>query len=134
MPRSFATIQYLQGTPPGVTGAAPGGITVNGNGQAADMLGLNGGSLLEIQELNGGSATATVQINGSFDGITWYACGYQQVDATAAPARAIAAISVTAGAKHVYQILDNYPQLQAVVSAVALGATLLIRSYGSSDG
>ena len=127
MPRAFAAISYLQGSPGGSFGGSPTGATLNGNGQTIDVLGAESAQQLEVQETAGGTATLTLQ--GSFDGNTWYAAGYQQVDGIAAPTRSIAPIAIAANAKHVYQILDPYPQLQAVLSAVAGGATVIARVY-----
>lgn len=121
MPRAWSQIEVLQGNKDTLVGA-----TANGNGFVADTLGVDSAQQVEIQEQIGGTATVTIQ--GSLDGATWYAVGYQQVDAVAAPTRAAAAIGVLANAKHIYQVLDPYPQLRAVISAIA-AAQVLIRLY-----
>lgn len=114
-------IQYLQGT--STTTA-----TANGNGTICDGGGITGAIQVEVVESNGG--TFTLALQGSFDGGTnWYAVGYQQVDNTAAPARAVANLSVLANSAHVYQILDPYPKYRAVVSSVAASPHILVRAY-----
>ena len=100
--------------------------TANGNGTELEALGYDSAIQVEVQETAGG--TCTLAFQGSFDGTTWYAVGYQQVDNTAAPARAVANISVTANMKHVYQIMDPYPLYPAVISAIS-SATVLVRAY-----
>ena len=129
MPRAWSSLEYLQGAP-ATGGAAVTGAPINGNGTDVDAQGAVGASVIEVQELAGGTATLTVQ--GSFDGTTWYSLGLQQTDATAAPARSVSAISVTANMRHVYQVLDQYPQIRAVLSAVA-GASVVSRLYISGQ-
>lgn len=100
--------------------------TANGNGTISNSRSALGyGMVLEIQETAGG--TATIALQGSFDGTQWYAVGYELIDNTAAPARAVANISVTADMVHSYAVLDVYPQTRAVLSAVAGGATVTVR-------
>ena len=113
-------VQYLQGT-----STTP--ATANGNGNNADTFGIDSVINVEVNESNGG--TCTLALKGSFDGTTWYAVGYQQIDNTATPARAVANISVTASSKHVYQILDAYPTYQAVISSIAGSANVTVRAY-----
>lgn len=112
---------------PGPTTVLQNAATANGNGVAPDTSGFAGAQMIEIAETGGGTATVTIQ--GSFDGTNWYSVGYQQVDATASPARATGGISVLANSRHVYQVLDAYPQLRAPVSAVAGGANVTVKSY-----
>lgn len=101
--------------------------TTNGNGVAQDILGYNGALQVEILETTGG--TATVALQGSNDESNWYAVGYQQVDGVTSPTRSVAAISVTANSAHVYQVLDPYCSLRAVISGIAGGATITARVY-----
>jgi hypothetical protein len=101
--------------------------TANGNGTTADASGFSGAIAVEIAESAGGTATVTLQ--GSFDGTNWYSLGYQQTDGTASPARATGGISVLANARHVYQVLDAYMQIRAVISAVAAGGTITAKAY-----
>lgn len=101
------------------------GATVDGSGTNLVEDGY-GACFVEIVESGGG--TATVTFNGSFSGVDWYAVGYEKVSATATPARAVTGISVTANSKAVYQILDRYPQLQAVISSSS-GSTVSVRAY-----
>lgn len=115
-----STITYMQGN-------TAGGATVNGNGVLFAAAGYDSAIQIEVNESFGG--TATLAFQGSLDGATWYAVGYQQVDNTASPARAVANISVGASSKHVYQILDRYPLYRAVVSSVS-SAVLTVRAYG----
>lgn len=115
-----ARVIYLQGVP-----GTP--ATANGNGTPADFSGVDGAAQVEVVESNGG--TATLNLEGSFDGTTWYAIGYQQIDNTASPARAVAAVSILANSSHVYQILDPYPQLRARLSSVATSPKVAIRAY-----
>lgn len=102
------------------------GATTN-KSAVLSMDGFIGAQAIEIQETAGG--TVTVAITGSFDGTTFYAVGYQQVDNTASPSRAVANISVLANSKHVYQILDPYPQLEVTLSSIS-SATVNVRVYG----
>ena len=99
--------------------------TANGNG---DSLSTNGIKtvMVEVRETAGG--TCTLALQGSFDGANWYAVGYQPVDNQATLTRAVANISVTANLAHVYQILDTYPQLRAVISASS-SETLTVKAY-----
>jgi hypothetical protein len=101
-------------------------VTTAGNGAVASVSGYGGAQNVEIVEGQGGTATVTLQ--GSFDGTNWYSVGYQQIDATASPARAVIGISVTSSSKGVYQVLDQYPMLRAVVSAVT-GAKITAKLY-----
>lgn len=101
--------------------------TANGNGTAVPVDGCNGAQQVEILESGGG--TCSIALQGSLDGNTWHTVGYQQVDATAAPARAVAGISVAANSAHVYQVLDPYRFLQAVVSSVSGGCVVTARVY-----
>lgn len=101
--------------------------TANGNGTPAQVSGYTGAQQVEVSETAGGTCTLTLQ--GSFDGANWYSIGYQQVDGLATLARAVAAISVTANMRHVYQILDPYPQVRAVISSIATGGTVTARMY-----
>jgi hypothetical protein len=96
--------------------------TTNGNGNVALVAGYSGPQTLELNESAGG--TCTVQLQGSFDGITWYAVGYAQVDNVSNPARSVANITVAASTKHVYAVYDTYSQIRAVMSSVAGGCTL----------
>lgn len=117
-----AQIFYLQGS-------ATAGATANGNGTPAVVDGNTGAQQVEIVESGGG--TCTVALQGAFDGSSgakWYAVGYQQIDAVATPTRAVANISVTANSAHVYQVLDPYAQLRAVISASS-SETVTIRVY-----
>lgn len=116
-------ISYFQGT----SGSPAVGATANGNGLVLDASGIDGAIQVEIQETNGG--TATVTFEGSFDGTTWYAAGYQQVDAVASPARSVSGVSVLANSAHVYQILDPYPSLRARISSVASSPKIVARVY-----
>jgi hypothetical protein len=121
MGQQATAIQYLQGS-------SSAGATANGNGTPALTDGFNGALQLEVVESGGGTCTLTLQ--GSFDGgSNWDAVGYQQVDGVATLARAVSALSVTANMKHVYQLLDPYPQVRAVVSAVAGGCAVMVRLY-----
>lgn len=127
MPRQWSSVDLLQGSVP-FNGGAVSGAATNGNGTVIDAAGIDAALQIEIQEVGGGTATVTLQ--GSFDGTTnWYGIGYQQVDGAAAPTRAITAITVAANSKHVYQTLDPYPLVQAVLSAVAGGAQVIVRAY-----
>ena len=117
---SMPVIYYLQGS-------AAGGATANGAGTPANVPGYQRAIMVEFQETAGG--TATVQFNGSFDGTTWYVVGHQLVSNTASPARSVTALSVTASLTGVIQLLDAYPQYQAVISSIA-AATLMVRLYG----
>lgn len=108
-------------------GSAAGGAAVNGNGAPAFVGGYLGAQQVEIVESAGGTCTVTLQ--GSMDGVNWYSVGYQQVDAVLAPARSVSAISVLANSKHVYQVLDPYEQLRAVISSIAGGAAVRARVY-----
>lgn len=102
--------------------------TANGNGTSLPVEGVDSAIQLEVVETAGG--TCTLALQGSFDaGANWYALGYQQVDNTASPARAVANLSVGANSAHVYQVLDPYPQMRAVISAVAGGASVSVRAY-----
>lgn len=90
--------------------------TVDGNGAYADVAGLNGPQTLELN--NSAAGTTSVTIEGSFDGITWYACGFEQLDATANPSRSVSPIAVTGNPfAHVYAILDPYSRIRARMSA-----------------
>lgn len=87
-----------------------------GNGSAQSLAGFNGARMLQLDNTDS-AGTATVQLQGSFDGTNWFNVGYQQVDATAAPARSVTGISVAANTHHVYQVLDYYGWLRAVISS-----------------
>lgn len=100
--------------------------TANGNGTAVPVDGCNGAQQVEIVESAGGTCTVTLQ--GSMDGTNWYGVGYQQVDAVASPGRSVSGISVLANSKHVYQVLDPYRQLRAVISAIS-AATVTVSVY-----
>lgn len=101
--------------------------TTNGNGTSIEVEGFLAAQQIEVAESAGG--TCTLALQGSFDGTNWFAAGYQQIDNTASLTRAVANISVTASSRHVYQLLDPYPQVRAVVSAVAGGATVTVKLY-----
>jgi hypothetical protein len=102
----------------------------NGNGTAIPSDQFPAGSIAEIVESAGG--TCTVAFQGSFDGTNWYAIGYQKIDATASPARAVTAISVSASTGAVYQLLDSYPQVRAVIASVAGGAVVTVKVFASA--
>jgi hypothetical protein len=104
--------------------------TTNVNGGVADLEGFAGPVLFEVNETFGGTCTLTPQ--GSFDGTTWYTAGFQPVGATASPARTITAVSVTASMKQSYQLLDLYPQVRAVISAIAGGGVVTVKLYAVS--
>ncbi len=89
--------------------------TADGNGTPANVEGMDRYQLVEVVETLGG--TCTLALQGSLDGSTWYAVRYQRVDNTASVAVAVANLSVTASTQHVYQLLDYYPQVRAVVSS-----------------
>lgn len=110
---------YLQGS-------AGAGATANGNGTSEYVGGFLGAQQVEIVESGGG--TATIALQGSMDGVTWYSMGYQQIDGQATLSRSVSAIAVAANSAHVYQLLDPYRQLRAVLSAVA-GAAVTARAY-----
>lgn len=80
-----------------------------------------------IQKTGTGTATMTPQT--SFDhGVTFYSAGFQPVDNQATLTRTVTALSITAnGFNHVYQILDQAPYYQFVVSAVS--GTVAITPY-----
>src|SRR3954447_26982131 len=79
--------------------------TADGAGSTALTDGYNGVCNLELRKT--GAGTTTVVVEGSFDTTNWYVVGYQQVDNTLTPARAVAAISLGAGAVNgVYALLD----------------------------
>jgi hypothetical protein len=105
--------------------------SANGNGQAAQVSGLNGFQAVQIDNSDA-AGTATIAIQGSFDGVNWFAVGYQQVDNIAAPARSVSGIAVTAASHHVYQLLDYYPQVRCVQSAPAgfTGGGITCTHYG----
>lgn len=101
--------------------------TADGNGTIAPTDGFNGAQMVEVQKTGSGTCTATIE--GSYDGATWYAAGYQQVDGVATPTRAASGLAIGAGAvNHVYQVLDRYPQIRLRMSgttgAVSLSANL----------
>jgi hypothetical protein len=114
------------GVPTGKVFVLQNAATANGNGLNMPAVGETSNILFEVQESAGGTATLT--INGSFDGTSWYVIGYQKINATASPARAVTGISVTANLKAVYQALDYYPMYQAVISSIS-AATVLVRAY-----
>jgi hypothetical protein len=124
--RQPTQLEYLQGSPSSAVQGATG-ATANGNGNVVYTAGYNGAIILEIQETAGG--TATVALQGSFDKNTWYAVGYQQIDNIATPARAVANLAVAASVGHVYGVIDRYPFMRAVLSAVAGGAAVIVRLY-----
>jgi hypothetical protein len=102
--------------------------TANGNGAAAPTDGFNGAQMIDLQKTGSGTCTATIE--GSYDGITWYAVGYQQVDGVASLSRAATGISVGAGAvAHVYQILDIYAMIRLRISSVAGAVSLSANLY-----
>lgn len=101
--------------------------SATGNGTNLEVDGVTGAIQLEVAETNGG--TATVNFEGLFDAANWYLVGYQQVDATASPARAAAALSVLANSRHVYQLLDPYPLMRARISAVATSPSVTVKGY-----
>lgn len=101
--------------------------TANGNGSKVQAAGYTGCQQVEILETGGGTCTVTLQ--GSMDEATWYSVGYQQVDGIASPTRAVSAISVTADSAHVYQVLDPFQWLRAVVGSAAGGVAVTARVY-----
>jgi hypothetical protein len=102
--------------------------SADGNGSVAPTDGFNGAQMIEIQKTGTGTTTATVE--GSFDGTTWYAAGYYQVDGNASLSRAASGISVGAGAvAHVYQILDLYPMIRLRLSGTAGAISLTANLY-----
>jgi hypothetical protein len=103
----------------------------NGNGTAAQVSGLNGFQAVQIDNSDA-AGTAAITIQGSFDGVNWFAIGYQQVDGVAAPSRAVTGIAVAANSHHVYQLLDYYPQVRCVQSASAgfSGGGITCTHYG----
>lgn len=101
--------------------------TANGNGDTFDAYGYD--SAIQMEVVEGNTGTVTLNFEGSFDGSNWYAVGYQQVDNVTVPSRAVSAVSVAQNSKHVYQILDPYPQYRARMSSIA-SATLTVRAYG----
>lgn len=103
------------------------GVSANGNSANQDTNGFLSAQQIEIVESNGGTATLTIQ--GTFDGTNFYSCGYQLVDNTASPARAVAGIAVTANSRHVYQVLDPYPYLRINVASVASSPVLTVKLY-----
>jgi hypothetical protein len=120
-----APIKYFQGTL-----NADGTVTkasTNNNGTQHTMQGYNGAIQMEVVESNGG--TATLAFQGSFDSTNWYAVGYYQVDNNASLSRSVSNVSVTANMKHVYQLLDPYPQVRAVLSSVASTPNIVVRAY-----
>ena len=100
--------------------------TANGNGDPAETSGVNGAVQVEVVEANTG--TVTLNLEGSFDGLNWYAVGYYQIDNTATLTRIVAPIAVAQNSKHVYQVLDPYPQVRARLSSIS-GATVTVRAY-----
>lgn len=106
--------------------------TANGNGTAAIVGGYTGAIQVEIVESGGGTATVALQGALAQPGAAspnWYSVGYQQIDGLATLARSVSAISVAANSKHVYQVLDPYVLLQAVLSSVAGGAVVTVKVY-----
>lgn len=92
--------------------------TANGNGTNADLTGYGGAATIEVQQT--GTGTATLALQGSFDGITWYALGYAQVDNVASLSRSVSPIAVGAAPfAHVYSVQDTYNLYRAVISATA---------------
>lgn len=104
------------------TAATADSTSVSGNFVGYD-------SAIQAEVVEGNTGTCTLQFNGSFDGTNWYVVGRQQVDNTASPSRSVTAISVTQNSKHVYQLLDPYPQYQAVITSSS-SETLTVRLYG----
>lgn len=104
--------------------------TTNGNGSTLDLtnIGANCRVYLFVEESAGGTCTLT--LTGATDGAftNAYAPGYQRVDNQATLTRAVAAISVTASLKAVYQILDFYPQLRAAISSSS-SQNLTVRAW-----
>ena len=100
----------------------------DGTGTSAAVDGYNGAQSLEIQKTGAGTTNATLE--GSFDGVVWYACGYQQIDGQSSPTRAVTAIAVAAGAQnHVYGVLDTYPILRCRLSGTAGAVSLTAKVY-----
>lgn len=101
--------------------------SADGNGTVADFTGLAGAILLEV--VNTGTGSTTLAIEGSFDGVTWYACGYYQIDGNANPTRAAGDYAVTASPfAHILSLADSYykfrARLHGTTGTVALTATL----------
>ena len=87
----------------------------DGNGAYASVAGYSGPITVELT--NSGTGTTSANLEGSFDGSTWYAIGFFQIDATAALVRSVSAISVTASTfAHVYSILDTYNLIRCRLS------------------
>lgn len=102
--------------------------TADGPGTVAPTDGFDGAQMIEIQKSGTGTTTATIE--GSYDGATWYAAGYQQVDGVATPTRAASGIALGAGAvNHVYQVLDRYPQIRLRLSGTAGAVSVTSNLY-----
>lgn len=100
----------------------------DGNGQISPTDGYNGALVCELN--NSGTGTTNLNLEGSFDRVTWYALGYQQVDAVAIPQRAASAIAVSASPfAHVYVLLDTYPWVRARMAGSAGAVSLTVRLY-----
>lgn len=109
--------------------------TVAQNAATADGNGTNvvsdGYEKVMVEVQKSGTGTTNVNLEGSDDGgTTWYAMGYEVVDATAAPARAVAAIAFATGTlNHVYQVLDAYPLMRARLSGTVAPVSVTVRFY-----
>jgi len=102
--------------------------SADGNGTLAIADGYNGNNILEIQKT--GAGTTGVVIEGSFDATVWYPCAYQQTDGITSLARAVATISLAAGAvNHVFQLLDTFPFIRARMTGTAGAVSVLARLY-----
>jgi len=105
------------------------GAIGNGNGTTVNTSGLNGAQMVQIDQT--GTGSCTVNLQGSYDGVNFFNIGYYQVDGVAAIARAVAALSITAGPfHHAYQLLDYYPQVRAPISATAGTLACTVKLYG----
>jgi hypothetical protein len=109
-----------------LTGASP--AAVSPPVIALPYLNIDGFKTLYLEVIENNVGTATLNLEGSFDASHWYVVGYELVDNTASPARAVTALSVTQNTAHVYQLLDLYPLLRTRPSVNS--GSLTVGLYG----
>src|SRR5206468_8641302 len=106
--------------------------TADGNGTPAEVGGYGASQEIEIEKTGTGTATATIE--GSFDQTTWYAAGYEPIDAQATLTRSVTGISVLAGTfNHTYLVLDHYPFVRLRLSSTSGTIALTGKLYAVPD-
>jgi hypothetical protein len=104
------------------------GQSTDGNSPAFDIRGLTGQKTVEVA--NSTAGTCSLKFQGSYDGVTWYAMGYHEIDSQTTLTRKAGNQAITANFTGVYVLEDEYDYFRINQNSSAGGPSITATFHG----